>query len=92
MQSWNGINLAATEPDIIKNYLLSPDVGVDYLNRNIAANIHSNTQYTKKFASVYTHQKPRITRTVNSIANCTGDTRQCELEDYKAAREYFCSE
>lgn len=79
--SWSGINLGATEPDIIKDYLLTSGVGVDYLNRNIGAHIHSNTQYTVKFASVYCHQKPRVKRTANSIANCTGDTGQCELGD-----------
>jgi len=83
--SWNGINLGATEPEIIKDYLLTSGVGVDYLNRNIAAKIHNNTQYTVKFASVYAHSKPRITRTANSIANCTGDTGQCELGDLMLA-------
>lgn len=81
IRSWNGIDLKLTEPEIIKKYLLDNTVGVDYLNQNISKLINTNTQYQIKFASVFTHQKPRIQRTPNSIINCKGDTSQCELGD-----------
>lgn len=80
IQSWNGIDLQKTEPQIIKSYLLDKGVGVDYLNRNLSP-ILSHSSYHVKFASVFIHQKPRITRDATSINLCTGDTPACELGD-----------
>lgn len=78
--SWNGIDFNQPEPLIIKKYLLEKGVGVDYLNRNLAP-ILSHASYEVKFASVFIHQKPRITRHTSSISACTGDTPSCELGD-----------
>lgn len=80
-KSWLGINLGLSEPEIIKQYLMSPKVGVDYLNENISKLVSGNSQYQIKFASVFTHQKPRIERTVTSKSNCVGNTDQCEIGD-----------
>jgi hypothetical protein len=79
--SWNGIDFNKKEPDIIKDYLLASGKGVDYLNNSISKKITSETKYEVKFASVYCHQKPRVTRTQNSINRCKGDTKSCELGD-----------
>ncbi|QOJ27385.1 MAG: hypothetical protein HRU80_00315 [Ignavibacteriales bacterium] len=78
--SWNGIDFNQTEPHIIKSFLLDGNVGIDYLNRNLAP-ILSHASYEVKFASVFIHQKPRITRHISSINLCTGDTPSCELGD-----------
>ncbi|PWH81909.1 hypothetical protein [Brumimicrobium oceani] len=79
--SWKGIDFSKTEPQIIKDYLLSAGKGVDYLNHKISSVIHTQTRYEVKFASVYCHQKPRIVRTNNSITKCLGSTPSCELGD-----------
>jgi len=79
--SWNDIDFSKKEPDIIKDYLLSPQKGIDYLNHNISKKITSETSYELKFASIYSHQKPRITRTTLSKNKCNGDTDSCELGD-----------
>lgn len=79
--SWKGIDFTKTEPQIIKDYLLSAGKGVDYLNHKISSVIHTQTRYEVKFASVHCHQKSRIVRTNNSITNCTGSTSSCELGD-----------
>lgn len=78
--SWNGIDFNQTEPQIIKRFLLDKGVGIDYLNRNLAP-VLSHAAYEVKFASVFIHQKPRISRHVSSINLCTGDTPGCELGD-----------
>lgn len=80
-KSWDGIDFSKPEPEIIKDYLLSPNKGVDYLNQNVASIISKNSGYEVKFASVYCHQKPKITRTPNSISRCNGSTPGCELGD-----------
>ena len=79
--SWMPINFTKSEPEIIEEYLLSNGKGVDYLNQNISKVISSQTQYELKFASVYCHQKPRVTRTQRSKDKCNGDTPSCELGD-----------
>mgnify|MGYP003605960240 CR=1 FL=1 len=81
VNSWNGIDFSKHEPEIIKDYLLTPGIGVDYLNQKIASVISASSPYEIKFASVYCHQKPRITRTVNSVSRCAGSTLSCELGD-----------
>lgn len=78
--SWNGINFNLTEPQIIKKYLLDKGVGVDYLNKNLAP-ILRHSSYEVKFASVFIHQKPIITRHTSAINLCNGDTPGCELGD-----------
>ncbi len=80
-KSWTGINLNLSEPEIVKEYLLGSKVGVDYLNENISKLVSGKTQYQIKFASVFTHQKPRIERTAASKSICSGNTEQCELGD-----------
>jgi hypothetical protein len=79
--SWKGIDFSKTEPQIIKDYLLSAGKGVDYLNYKISSVIRSQPRYEVKFASVYCHQKPIIVRTNNSITKCLGSTPSCELGD-----------
>lgn len=80
-KSWLGINFEKEEPEIIKQYLLNPAIGVDYLNQNIAKKITEETNFELKFASVFCHKKPIVTRTADSIAACTGSSPGCELGD-----------
>lgn len=80
INSWRGIDLSADEPTIVKRYLLDPSVGVDYLNKNLAP-ILSHASYQVKFASVFVHKKPRVTRTAASKKICNGSTEGCELGD-----------
>lgn len=80
LASWKNIDFNQTEPHIIKKFLLEKGVGIDYLNRNLAP-VLSHGSYEVKFASVFIHQKPRITRHITSIKNCNGDTTSCELGD-----------
>jgi hypothetical protein len=77
--SWSGINRSA-EVSAIRSYLLDPNVGISELNGTVAP-IISNAVYDFKFAGLFCHQKPRVTRTPASITSCTGDTRSCELGD-----------
>jgi hypothetical protein len=77
--SWNGID-RSDEVNAIRNFLLSPNVGVDYLNTEVAPKI-SNGVFNVKFASIFCHQKPRVQRTTLSRANNPGDTAGCELGD-----------
>ncbi|PZU87838.1 MAG: hypothetical protein DI529_06630 [Chryseobacterium sp.] len=81
-KSWKNINFSQNEPEIVKDYLLSPNIGIDYLNWNLSEVIYRQTnRYEIKFASVFCHQKPRIKRTPNSVSSCIGDTISCELGD-----------
>jgi hypothetical protein len=79
-KSWEGIDFNMTEPDIIRRYLLSSGVGVDYLNANVSP-LLTGGGFIVKFASVFVHQKPRITRHPTMVATCPGDTIACELGD-----------
>jgi hypothetical protein len=82
LNSWKGIKRSQTEPDIIKQYLLDKNVGVHYLNEHLAKVISEKTgRYQIKFASVFTHQKPRVERTATSKLSCTGSTNEVELGD-----------
>jgi len=72
--SWNGIDFSLSEPLIVSDYLHSPTKGVSYLNQNVSP-LLSKAGYEMKFAGIFVHQKPRITRT-HAISN-----RQCELGD-----------
>ncbi|MCF5727027.1 hypothetical protein K3H43_06490 [Aeromonas veronii] len=77
--SWLGID-KSKEVSAIRDYLLKPNVGVDYLNKHVASAI-SNSDFDVKFCSVFCHQKPRVTRTKESIKNNAGSTNSCELGD-----------
>lgn len=84
-RSWEDINFNLNEPDIIKTYLMAKGVGIDYLNQNISKKL-SNGRYEFKFASVFIHQKPRITRTEKCSLeglpqNKKYKTKECELGD-----------
>src|SRR5690554_5323779 len=80
-RSWNDVDFTKTEPHIIKDYLLTAGKGVDYLNQHISKKITEETQYEMKFASVFCHKKPTISRTNTSINKCQGSTAGCELGD-----------
>ncbi len=43
-RSWNNIDFSKSEPEIIKDYLLSAQKGVDYLNHRISKLITSKTE------------------------------------------------
>lgn len=77
--SWNGIDRSA-EVSAIRSYLLDAGVGICKLNKTVAPAI-SNSLYDFKFAGLFCHQKPRVTRTSASASSCAGDTRSCELGD-----------
>lgn len=72
--SWSSIDFSQDEPEIIREYLASTGKGVDYLNQNLSPVLSVNG-FEMKFASVFVHQKPQITR-VTSPTN-----RSCELGD-----------
>ncbi|WP_199481266.1 hypothetical protein [Vibrio owensii] len=78
-ESWSMIDRSKEVP-AIKDYLLKPGVGVDFLNKNVASKI-SNKDFDVKFCSVFCHQKPRVTRTPASIKKNAGSTKRCELGD-----------
>lgn len=78
-ESWQGID-RSNEVQAIKDYLLKPGVGVSYLNQNVATKL-CKWPFTLKFASVFCHQKPRVTRTVLNKNICPSDNNQCELGD-----------
>ncbi len=69
--SWDNIDFSQNEPEIIRQYLINRNVGIDFLNQNLAPTL-SLRGFRVKFASVFIHQKPRITR-------LSGD--QCEIGD-----------
>jgi len=68
------------EPEIIKQYLLRTGVGVDYLNNHLAP-VLSGSTYEVKFASVFIHQKPTVTRTATSQSAHPSANKRCELGD-----------
>lgn len=72
--SWNNINFSQRESDIIKQYLIEKNIGIDYLNKNLASKLSKNGFYVK-FASIYIHQKPIVERISENIEN------KCELGD-----------
>ncbi|MFD3306600.1 hypothetical protein [Alteromonas macleodii] len=78
-KSWNGIS-RLREVQAIKEYLLYPNVGVDFLNKNVATPL-SNHEFDVKFCSIFCHQKPRVTRTKTSKQKNKGSTDKCEIGD-----------
>lgn len=72
-QSWSKINMNQKENQIIHDYLKN---GVAILNNSIPA-LLSSRNFSIKFASVFIHQRPYVTRL---DTNCTGNKR-CELGD-----------
>jgi hypothetical protein len=72
--SWNGINFGLSEPLIVREYLHSPIYGLSYLNQHVSP-LLTQAGYEVKFAGIFVHQKPRITR-----PHATNN-RQCELGD-----------
>jgi len=67
--SWLGLDFGSPEDEIIKKYLLDKGIGIDYLNSKLAPLLSKNG-FKIKFASVFTHQKPLITRFVSPCAKC----------------------
>ncbi len=78
-ESWAGID-RSLEVKAVRSYLLDAGVGISYLNSTVSPAI-SNTQYDFKFASLFCHQKPRVTRTSTARVTCPGDTPACEIGD-----------
>ncbi|SFM88445.1 hypothetical protein [Thermodesulforhabdus norvegica] len=74
IHSWTGIDLSKEEQEIIRQYLLQRNVGIDFLNQKLAP-ILSKNGFIVKFASIYVHQKPQVTRLSNVRFN------KCELGD-----------
>lgn len=68
------------EVEAVRSFLLDPNVGVDFMNQNVAKPL-STGPFHVKFASIFCHKKPRIQRTINSKAANQGDTKGCELGD-----------
>lgn len=79
MKSWNGIN-KKDEVNAIENYLLTPGVGVDYMNTHVAP-AASNTDFVVKFASIFCHKKPKVTPVGQPSPALPGQTVGCELGD-----------
>ena len=72
--SWHGINYSQNEPDIIRDYLHSPQHGISYLNSNLGS-LFTPFGYELKFGGIFIHQRPQITRVYARTH------RQCELGD-----------
>jgi hypothetical protein len=70
----------SNEVEAIREFLLDPSVGVDYLNMQVASKL-SNGTFNVKFASIFCHKKPRVQRTDASRRKHPGDTKGCELGD-----------
>jgi len=77
--SWKNIDFSQNEPEIIRQYLMNNNVGIDYLNKNLAQ-ILSQRRFVVKFASVYIHQKPIITRESGG---------KCEIGDLLVIFSFF---
>jgi len=77
--SWNNIDFSQNEPEVIRQYLIQKNVGIDYLNHNLAP-ILNRRGFLVKFASVYIHQKPRITRISGG---------RCEIGDMLVIFSFF---
>lgn len=77
--SWANID-RSSEVSAIRSFLLDAGVGISQLNSTVSPAV-SNAFYDFKFASLFCHQKPRVTRTKASRDNCVGDTPSCELGD-----------
>jgi len=75
-RSWDNINFSQQEDLIVKEYLLDKNKGIDFLNQEISPILNSR-EFEVKFASVFTHQKPLITR----IDDSHGGNKRCELGD-----------
>jgi hypothetical protein len=78
-QSWKGISRSAEVP-ALKAYLQDPGVGVSFLNATLAP-LLSTSGFQVKFAGVFCHKKPTVTRTALDRARNPGDTPGCELGD-----------
>ncbi|RKX66904.1 MAG: hypothetical protein DRP41_01480 [Thermodesulfobacteriota bacterium] len=77
--SWNNIDFSQNEPEIIRQYLINRNVGIDFLNQALASTL-SMGGFRVKFGSVFIHQRPRITR-------ISGD--QCEIGDMLVIFSFF---
>jgi hypothetical protein len=77
--AWLNID-RSDEVEAIREFLMDPAVGVDYLNTKVATKL-SNGIFNVKFASIFCHKKPRVQRTAASRMIHPGDTKGCELGD-----------
>lgn len=78
-ESWHGID-RDDEVRAIKDYLMKAGVGVSYLNSKVAPYLYK-WPFTVKFASVFCHQKPRVSRTILNQNINPSIKNQCELGD-----------
>ncbi|MFY2640390.1 hypothetical protein ACOTDF_02465 [Achromobacter insuavis] len=77
--SWDGID-KTREVSAVRDYLLKDKVGVSYLNSKLAP-LLSTGEFRMKFASLFCHKKPGVTRTDDCKAENAGDSPGCELGD-----------
>lgn len=73
-ESWNDISFDKKEDEIILEYVTELGKGVDYLDRELSMYEYG---FNVKFASIFSHSKPIVTR----IGNCKSDKNNCELGD-----------
>lgn len=83
--AWSLCDFSLSEPKIVKSFTLDPDKGAHYLNSSLATNFNnSQLRFVLKFAGIYAHQRPYVSR---DAANCakphqgTNSTKSCELAD-----------
>ncbi|MEB7931563.1 hypothetical protein NGK10_04290 [Enterobacter quasiroggenkampii] len=68
------------EVDAVRDFLMKPNVGVDFLNKEVSMEVN-NDKFTMKFASIFCHKKPIVQRTDRNKAINPGSTPGCELGD-----------
>lgn len=68
------------EVDAVRDFLMKPNVGVDFLNKEVSREVN-NDKFTMKFASIFCHKKPIVQRTDRNKAINPGSTPGCELGD-----------
>lgn len=83
MLAWDACDYDEAEPDIVRSFVTERGKGVDYLNEHVARPFNaSQSRFVLKFAGVFSHQKPYVTRrAANVAANPGGSSDSCELSD-----------
>ena len=78
-ESWKRV-VMDKEVDAVRDFLMKPNVGVDFLNKEVSREVNNN-EFTIKFASIFCHKKPIVQRTARNKAINPGSTPGCELGD-----------
>ena len=90
--AWGKCNFALSEPEIVKDFIMSSNIGIDYLNKTIANHFNKkNKRFNISFGGVFAHQRPYVKRLDPFKTGRPGTNPKeiCELADLVLINVYL---